>query len=289
MSTALELVASNVGATTEEVAEVIKGMIISSKNQHGAGATNAEMAIVTSVCAKYGLNPLVKECAAFVSGGKLQMVVMIDGFYKVVNRQPDFDGVTFEDKFDDKGDLISITCNMHLKNRSHPVTVTEYLRECKDPKSSVWTKWPGRMLRHKAYIQCARMAFGLTEMVDNDEVDRIKASEKDITPQQARSVVDYQAIESQMSECATEDSLRQFCTGIREDFEKRGIWNAEKAIIIEMNGRHKARIAALSANASSIDAEFEEVNEELRNDTAKQTAASTGDTIDGQATTVEFE
>ncbi|NMC24182.1 MAG: recombinase RecT, partial [Serratia sp.] len=81
MSTALELVAANVGATTEEVTEVIKGMIISSKNQHGAGATNAEMAIVASVCAKYGLNPLVKECAAFVSGGKLQMVVMIDGFY----------------------------------------------------------------------------------------------------------------------------------------------------------------------------------------------------------------
>lgn len=282
MSTALELVAANVGATTEEVTEVIKGMIISSKNQHGAGATDAEMAIVASVCAKYGLNPLVKECAAFVSGGKLQMVVMIDGFYKVVNRQPDFDGVTFEDHFDEKGDLFSITCSMHLKNRSHPVTVTEYLKECKDPKSSVWTKWPGRMLRHKAYIQCARMAFGLTEMVDNDEADRISSGERDVTPPPARAAVDYQAIEAQMAACKDYDCLKSISTGIREDFEKRGIWNAEKAIIIEMNGRHKQRIAAMQDIA---EAEFEEVKEDEQS--AAEPAAELKEPIDGTA--VEFE
>ena len=282
MSTALELVAANVGATTEEVTEVIKGMIISSKNQHGAGATDAEMAIVASVCAKYGLNPLVKECAAFVSGGKLQMVVMIDGFYKVVNRQPDFDGVTFEDHFDEKGDLVSITCSMHLKNRSHPVTVTEYLKECKDPKSSVWTKWPGRMLRHKAYIQCARMAFGLTEMVDNDEADRIRSGERDVTPPPARATVDYQAIEAQMAACKDYECLKSISTGIREDFEKRGIWNSEKAIIIEMNGRHKQRIAAMQDIA---EAEFEEVNEDEQS--AAEPATEPKEPIDGTA--VEFE
>ena len=282
MSTALELVAANVGATTEEVTEVIKGMIISSKNQHGAGATDAEMAIVASVCAKYGLNPLVKECAAFVSGGKLQMVVMIDGFYKVVNRQPDFDGVTFEDHFDEKGDLVSITCSMHLKNRSHPVTVTEYLKECKDPKSSVWTKWPSRMLRHKAYIQCARMAFGLTEMVDNDEADRICSGERDVTPPPARATVDYQAIEAQMAACKDYECLKSISTGIREDFEKRGIWNAEKTIIIEMNGRHKQRIAAMQDIA---EAEFEEVKEDEQS--AAEPAAETKEPIDGTA--VEFE
>lgn len=282
MSTALELVAANVGATTEEVTEVIKGMIISSKNQHGAGATDAEMAIVASVCAKYGLNPLVKECAAFVSGGKLQMVVMIDGFYKVVNRQPDFDGVTFEDHFDEKGELVSITCSMHLKNRSHPVTVTEYMKECKDTKSSVWTKWPSRMLRHKAYIQCARMAFGLTEMVDPDEADRIRSGERDVTPPPARATVDYQAIEAQMAACKDAECLKSISTGIREDFEKRGIWNAEKAIIIEMNGRHKQRIAAMQDIA---EAEFEEVKEDEQS--AAEPAAEPKEPIDGTA--VEFE
>lgn len=288
MSTALEVIASSTGVTAEEVGEVLRGMIISGKNQHGATATNAEMTVVSSIFAKYDLNPFIREGHAFISGGKLQVIIGFDGFVKIMNRQPTFNGVEFEDKFEG-GELISVTTKIHIKGRDFPVCTTEYMDEAYQPNSAAWKKFKKRMLRNKSLAQCIRIAFGVADVVDPDEADRIKAGEKDITPQQSRSVVDYQAIESQMSECATEDSLRQSCTGIREDFEKRGIWNAEKAIIIEMNGRHKARIAALNTNASGIDAEFEEVNEESHDDTAKQTAASTGDAIDGQATTVEFE
>ena len=69
MSNALAVIAQNTGASVEDITDVLRGMIVSAKNQHGAQATNAELAIVTGVCATYGLNPLVKECAAFVSGG----------------------------------------------------------------------------------------------------------------------------------------------------------------------------------------------------------------------------
>ena len=82
MSTALQVIANNTGSTPEEIKDVLKGMIVSAKNQHGSVATDAELTIVSSVCAKYDLNPLVKECAAFISGGKLQMIVMIDGWYR---------------------------------------------------------------------------------------------------------------------------------------------------------------------------------------------------------------
>lgn len=288
MSTALEVIASSTGVTAEEVGEVLRGMIISGKNQHGATATNAEMTVVSSIFAKYDLNPFIREGHAFISGGKLQVIIGFDGFVKIMNRQPTFNGVEFVDNFEGS-ELISVTTKIHIKGRDFPVCTTEYMDEAYQPNSAAWKKFKKRMLRNKSLAQCIRIAFGVADVLDPDEADRIKAGEKDITPQQSRSAVDYQAIESQMSECATEDSLRQFCTGIREDFEKRGIWNAEKAIIIEMNGRHKARISAMNTKASSIDAEFEEVNEELHDDTAKQTAASTGDAINGQATTVEFE
>lgn len=288
MSNALAVIAQNSGTSPEEIKDVISGMIVSAKAQHGAKATDAELAVVAGVCATYSLNPLVKEAYAFISGGKLQVMIGIDGWLKIMNRHPEFDGVEFDYEWDGKK-LLAVTTKIYTKSRKHPVSVTEWMDECKQPKSDAWNKYEKRMLRNKSLGQCIRVAFGISEILDDDEADRIKAGEKDITPQQSRSVVDYQAIESQMSECSTEDSLRQSCTGIREDFEKRGIWNAEKAIIIEMNGRHKARIAALNTNASSIDAEFEEVNEEPRDDTAKQTAASAGDTIDGQATAVEFE
>lgn len=282
MSNALVTIAQSSGVSVEDITDVLKGMIISAKNQHGAVASNAELAIVSGVCAKYDLNPMVKECAAFISGGKLQVVLMIDGWYRIVNRQPDFDGVEFDDHLDSNGQLTAITCRMYIKGRSRPVTVTEYLSECRQPKSDVWNKYPSRMLRHKAYIQCARMTFGISEMVDPDEADRIRSGERDVTPPPARATVDYQAIEAQMAACKDYDCLKSISTGIREDFEKRGIWNAEKAIIIEMNGRHKQRIAAMQDIA---EAEFEEVNEDEQS--AAEPAAEPKEPIDGTA--VEFE
>lgn len=131
------------------------------------------------------------------------------------------------------------------------------------------------MLRHKAYIQCARMTFGISEMVDPDEADRIRSGERDVTPPPARATVDYQAIEAQMAACKDYDCLKSISTGIREDFEKRGIWNAEKAIIIEMNGRHKQRIAAMQDIA---EAEFEEVEEDEQS--AAEPAAEPKEPID---------
>lgn len=245
MSTALTAIAQSSGVSVEDVTDVLKGMIISAKNQHGAQASNAELAVVSGVCAKYDLNPMVKECAAFISGGKLQVVLMIDGWYRIVNRQPNFDGVEFDDQIDDKGALTSITCRMYIKGRARPVVVTEYMNECRDPKSSVWQKWPARMLRHKAYIQCARMTFGISDMIDSDEASRINQGEKNITPQASNvSTVDYQAINQAMSECADHDALNKLCAEIRAEMEKRGTWNSEKVTLADMKSRHKSRIDA---------------------------------------------
>lgn len=258
-STAIQTLSVSMGVSHEEVAEVIKGMIISSKNQHGAIATNAEMAVVSSVCAKYDLNPLVSECAAFVSGGKLSVVVMIQGWYRIVNRQPDFDGVEFEDKLDSNGGIIATTCVMYLKNRSRPVRVTEYLSECRQERSDVWKKYPFRMLRHKAYIQCARMAFGISEVIDDDEASRIAANsphgsrEKDITP--AAKPIDWEAIKADMAECGDETSLDAVCVELRRRLEADGQWAQAKATCILMKSEHQARIQSYAAQADAAQGE----------------------------------
>ena len=51
-------------------------------------------------------------------------------------------------------------------------SVIEGLSECKG-MSEVWRRWPRRMLRHKALIQCARVAFGFAGIYDEDEGERI--------------------------------------------------------------------------------------------------------------------
>ena len=281
MSTALEVIASSTGVTSEEVAEVLRGMIISGKAQHGATATNAEMTVVSSIFAKYDLNPFIREGHAFVSGGKLQVIIGFDGFVKIMNRQPTFNGVEFVDNFEGS-ELISVTTKIHIKGRDFPVCTTEYMDEAYLPNSAAWKKFKKRMLRNKSLAQCIRIAFGVADVLDPDEADRIRSGERDVTPPPARATVDYQAIEAQMAACKDYDCLKSISTGVREDFEKRGIWNAEKAIIIEMNGRHKQRIAAMQDIA---EAEFEEVNEDEQS--AAEPAAEQKEPIDGTA--AEFE
>lgn len=274
MSNALAVIAQNSGTSPDEIKEVLSGMIISAKAQHGAKATDAELAVVAGVCATYSLNPLVKEAYAFISGGKLQVMIGIDGWLKVMTRHPEFDGIEYDYEWNGK-DLVSVTAKIYTKSRSRPVCVTEWLEECRQPKSDAWNKYPRRMLRNKATGQCVRVAFGISEILDDDEAERIKSSERDVTPQQSRAVVDYQAIELQMSECGDLEMLKQLCTSIREDMDKRGIWNSEKTFFISLNKKHKARIESY---ASSIN-EFEEVIE-VENEQQ--------DAIESTETTVEF-
>lgn len=281
MSNALAIIAQNSGTSPEEIKDVISGMIVSAKAQHGARATDAELAVVAGVCATYSLNPLVKEAYAFISGGKLQVMIGIDGWLKIMNRHPEFDGVEFDYEWDGKK-LLAVTTKIYTKTRKHPTCVTEWMDECKNEKSDAWKKYEKRMLRNKSLGQCIRVAFGISEILDDDEADRIRSNERDVTPTPARATVDYQAIETLMAACKDYECLKSISTGIREDFEKRGIWNAEKAIIIEMNGRHKQRIAAIQDIA---EAEFEEVKEDEQS--AAEPAAEPKEPIDG--TTVEFE
>ena len=256
MSNSLAVIAKNTGASEEDIKNVLTGMIISAKNQHGSVASNAELAIVTGVCSKYGLNPLVKECAAFISGGKLSVVVMIDGWYKMVNRQSNFDGVEFEDSMDEQGKVTAITCKMFIKDRSRPVSVTEYLNECFDGKSSVWKKWPARMLRHKAYIQAARVAFGISEVIDDDEQNRIKSNSPTITKEVPP--VDFDAMNQSMAECGDIKSLDELCVTIRAELDKTNAWESSKAKCAAMKITHKNRIESM---VNIEEAEFEEVEE----------------------------
>ena len=58
-----------------------------------------------------------------------------------------------------------------------------------------WKTHPKRMLRHKAMIQCARLAFGFTGIYDQDEADRIAESQRElvnVTPRQ--DVIDVSAL-----------------------------------------------------------------------------------------------
>lgn len=145
--------------------------------------SDAQMTALLIVANQYGLNPWTKEIYAFPDKNNgIVPVVGVDGWSRIINEHSMFDGLEFEQ--DDE----SCTCIIHRKDRSHPIKVTEYKSEC-DRNSGPWASHPKRMLRHKALIQCARLAMGYVGIYDEDEAERIL--EKDITPKAAPEPVFY--------------------------------------------------------------------------------------------------
>ena len=130
--------------------------------------SDAQMTALLIVANQYGLNPWTKEIYAFPDKNNgIVPVVGVDGWSRIMNDHPQFDGMDFE--INDE----SCTCKIYRKDRSHPIQVTEYMSECKR-NVGPWTTHPKRMLRHKAMIQCARLAFGFVGIYDEDEAARIR-------------------------------------------------------------------------------------------------------------------
>jgi phage recombination protein Bet len=159
-----------------------------------AKGTPEQLAAFLLVANQHNLNPITREIYAFPRpDGGIQPIVGIDGWAKLINSHPAMDGMIFTDIM--KGEeLVAIECSIYRKDRAHPITVPEYMKECRRD-TIPWKQWPARMLRHKAMIQCARYAFGFSGIVDPDEYDRIKdaqlghrerieriTSHKDFTP-----------------------------------------------------------------------------------------------------------
>ena len=142
-------------------------------------ATNEEMLSFVVVANQYGLNPFTREIYAFPArNGGIQPVVSVDGWIKMMNSHPQFNGIQFSTE-DKDGKPFSVTATIHHKERSHPVEVTEYFSECYRA-TEPWKVNPRRMLRHKALIQCARVAFGFSGITDEEEV--IPQAPVNVTP-----------------------------------------------------------------------------------------------------------
>lgn len=136
--------------------------------------TDEEFMAMCMVANTYGLNPILKEVYAFpAKGGQVVPIVSVDGWIKLMNSHPAFDGIEFDETQD------SCTAIVYRKDRAHPIKATEWLAECMGT-TEPWKRWPKRMLRHKALIQAARIAFGFAGIYDEDEANRIASV--DLTP-----------------------------------------------------------------------------------------------------------
>lgn len=167
----------NLGVDGRELVETLK------ETAFRGQVSDSQMASLLIVAEQYGLNPWTREIYAFPDRQNgIVPVVGVDGWARIINGNSNFDGMEFVQ--DDE----SCTCKIYRKDRAHPTSITEYMSECRRDNVQPWKTHPKRMLRHKAMIQCARVAFGFGGIFDEDEAERIvqaKPSEKEVNPQPA--------------------------------------------------------------------------------------------------------
>lgn len=163
-------------------------------------ATDAQFNALMIVSTQYGLNPFTKEIYAFPDKQNgIVPVVGVDGWSRIINNHPQFDGMEFkysEETTTPAGSNTKahewVECVIYRKDRSHPIVAREYLDEVYRPPfkgkfgevNGPWQSHTKRMHRHKAMIQAARLAFGFGGIYDEDEAQRIQAPE---TPKEVKA------------------------------------------------------------------------------------------------------
>jgi len=198
--------------------------------------SDAQMQALLIVADQYGLNPWTKEIYAFPDKGGIVPVVGVDGWSRIINNNGQFDGMDFQQ--DDE----SCTCIIYRKDRNHPIKVTEWMSECKRDGVGPWKSHPKRMLRHKAMIQCARLAFGYTGIFDEDEAQRIV--ERDVTPPPADA---RPAIET-ITNAQSMDELQAAFTSAWKEFP-----TARAQLTAAKDERKKALSAPIEGEVLEVD------------------------------------
>lgn len=165
MSTALVTLGNQLAArfglaADPELLATLKATAFKSKD----AVSDAQMTALLIIATQYGLNPWTRELYAYPDERKgIVPVVGVDGWIRIVNEHPQFDGVEFSEDVE----AGAMTCHLFRKDRSRPTSVTEYFLEC-SRSTDPWKNMPRRMMRHKAFIQAARLAFGFA-LYDDEE------------------------------------------------------------------------------------------------------------------------
>lgn len=176
-------VAEKYGVDPDKLLPALKSTAF--KQRDNKEITNEQMMALLIVANQYGLNPFTKEIFAYPDKNGIVPVVSVDGWSRIINENPQMDGIEFEyspEKVTFKGKVCHewIDCIIYRKDRSRPTRAREFFSEVSRDMNyaSPWDTHPNRMHRHKAEIQCARIAFGFAGIYDNDEAERILENAK---------------------------------------------------------------------------------------------------------------
>jgi phage recombination protein Bet len=132
-------------------------MLAALRNSVAPGLTEPEFRLFAEMVKATGLNPVTKEIWAIKAGGRLQLMTGINGFLRIANSHPAFDGMEVSFEWDGKT-LVSSTAKVYRKDRRFPSVATAYMAEYSKP-TPIWKQMPSIMLSKCAKSLAIREAF----------------------------------------------------------------------------------------------------------------------------------
>lgn len=142
---------------TKELTTISDAKLATLRNTIAPGLTDAEFGLFAEIVKGTGLNPFTKEIWAIKAGGRLQLMTGINGFLRIANSHPAFDGMEVEHDWDGNS-LVSCTVKVHRKDRKFPSVATAYMAEYGKP-TPIWKSMPSVMLAKCAKSLAIREAF----------------------------------------------------------------------------------------------------------------------------------
>lgn len=164
--TALESLAARLALDPQKLQDTLAKTAFSSCTSY------EEFMVCVMVANEYELNPLTKEIYAFPKrGGGVVPMVAYDGWIKIMNRHPQFDGIEYEHIEDEKGEIKAVEGIIYRKDRTRPTKKMVYLDEFK-MNTDPWKQKPRHMLDVRCTCQAVRLAFGITAGIEGvDDTD----------------------------------------------------------------------------------------------------------------------
>lgn len=216
------------GVDPEVLASTLKQTCFKKPRNSDVPISNEQLVALLIVADQYGLNPFTKEIYAYPDKENgIVPVVSIDGWIRIIQEHPQFDGMEFahsdtvledkssnEEKFKHKPCWDWFEVTIYRKDRSHATPVTEYFDEVYRPALNVknqnnewykiatpWQTHTKRMLRHKTIIQAGRVTMGFAGIYDDDEAQRIVGEDDSV-------VLNVPAGQAQTRSQAAKEALR---------------------------------------------------------------------------------
>lgn len=139
------------------------------------GATDSQFRMFAEVCKATGLNPWLREIWFVPNVG---VMAGRDGYLRIANDHPMFDGMSTTVERDAEGIPIKATCSVWRKDRAHPITCEAFYNEYRK-NSQVWQTYKSAMISKVAEVLALKRSFSINGIVTEEEIGEHKLAAQD--------------------------------------------------------------------------------------------------------------